>query len=103
MLLSKKRICGIFKQFLFGVLQLLYGNIWNRVGLSILLFLLALVGMFSPVVDSNGEMLAKPCFFYFVGAALVVASVYLIYAHWSEKRRKKDGNQSAICVERSKN
>jgi protein-S-isoprenylcysteine O-methyltransferase Ste14 len=59
------------------------------VGLSILLFLLALVGIFSPVVDSNAEIFAKPRYFYFVGAALVVASVYLIYAHWSEKRRKK--------------
>jgi hypothetical protein len=84
-----KLILNIFKELLGEFINLLFGNVWNKVGLSILLLVLAMVCFLSPIVGLNNEPIDKPFSFYVVGGLLTLISIYLIARRCKELKEKR--------------
>jgi putative Mn2+ efflux pump MntP len=78
------------KELIGEFINLLFGNVWTKVGLSFLLFVLGLVLIMSPLVGQDDKPLNKPSFFYIIGSALIVISVGLIVKRWTELKRKNN-------------
>lgn len=76
----------IIKEIFFEFINLLAGNIWNKIGLSILLIILSMVCIFSSVTSQNGEELDKPIIFTITGYVLLIVSLCLIGMRFKEIR-----------------
>ncbi len=85
-----KPALAIFREFAGEFVDLLFGNVWNKVGLSILLFVIAMACMLSPVVGLDGEPIDNPDTFYVVGAVLILISICLIAKRWKELKEKSN-------------
>ena len=88
--IGKKVTPTLFKKLLREFIKVLLGQVWNKVGHSILLLVLAMVCILSPIVGLNNEPVAKPFSFYLVGGALILISIYLIARRWKELKEKSN-------------
>lgn len=74
----------ISKEIGLEFLNLIFGNVYAKTGLSLLLFILGLTCIFA---NMENEVL-KPKGFYIVGGILVLVSIILIFKRYSELKRK---------------
>ncbi len=73
----------IFSEIGLEFLNLIFGNIYTKTGLSLLLFILGLICIFA-----NMENEVKPKGFYIVGGLLIIISIILIFKRYIELKRK---------------
>ena len=78
------------KELLGDFVNLLFGQVWNKVGLSLLLIVLGLVFILSPIVGHDGKPLDTPISHYIIGSTLLVTSVILIVTRWTELKKKNN-------------
>lgn len=76
---SKKVSLEIGKEFL----NLIFGNIYNKTGLSVLLFIMGLICLFTPIKNE----IQKPRGFYIVGGLLILSSIVLISKRYNELKQ----------------
>jgi hypothetical protein len=65
------------------LLNLVFGNIYNKTGFSVLLFILGLICIFSPIKNEP----QKPIGFYIVGGLLILSSIILISKRYNELKQ----------------
>ena len=82
-------IITICKELLGEFINVLLGNVWNKIGLSILLFALTMVCTFSPIVGLEGKSMDKSLVWYVFGGILFSISIFLIAIRWKEIKREK--------------
>lgn len=80
----------IIKELLGEFINLLFGNVWNKVGLSILLLIIAIPLILSPVIGVDGKPEEKSSSFYVFGGILILSSIYLIVRRWKELKEKSN-------------
>jgi len=76
---TKKVSLEIGKEFL----NLIFGNIYNKTGFSVLLFILGLICIFAPIKNE----IQKPRGFYIVGGLLILSSIILISKRYNELKQ----------------
>lgn len=76
------------KELLGEFINVFSGNVWNKIGLSILLLGLAITCILCPIVGLKDEPIQKPLSFYIIGGALILVSFYLIGRRWKELKEK---------------
>lgn len=86
---GKNVILTIFRELLSEFVNVLFGNVWNKVGLSIILFGIALILILSPIIGVDGKQEDKPSSWYVFGGILILSSIYLILRRWKELKAKK--------------
>jgi drug/metabolite transporter (DMT)-like permease len=67
-----------------GFLNVIFGNVYNKTGLSLMLLIVGLIFIFVPMANEE----QKPKWFYIVGAILALISIFLIIKRYSELKRK---------------
>lgn len=78
------------KELIGEFINLLFGNVWTKVGLSLLLFVLGLVFIMSPLIGQDEKPLNKPSAFYIIGSVFLIISVGLIVKRWTELKKKSN-------------
>ena len=81
----------ILKEILGDFINVFLGNVWNKIGLSVLLMGLAIICILSPIVGLNDEPVQKPLSFYIIGGVLILISLYLVGRRWKELKEKNHG------------
>ncbi len=76
----KKILIEIGREFL----NIIFGNVYNKIGLSLLLFI---VGVVLILVPTSNEI-QKSKWFIIVGGLLILLSLLLIYTRYLELNRK---------------
>ena len=66
-------------------LNVIFGNVYNKTGLSLLLLIVALICIFVPM----GNEVQKPKWFNIVGGILIVISILLFVRRYLELNRKQ--------------
>lgn len=66
-------------------LNVIFGNVYTRTGLSLILFIVSLTLFFAPM----GNEIQKPKWFYIVGGLLILISGILIFKRYIELKRHK--------------
>ncbi len=66
-------------------LNVLFGNVYTKTGLSLMLLIVGLVFIFAPMSNK----IEKPKWFYIIGSLLVFSSILLIIKRYSELNRKQ--------------
>ena len=84
----KRIFLTLVGELIWELINVFLGHIWNKIGCSILLFILAMICFFSPILGINGEPTDKPIFFYVIGFIFIVVSFYLIVRRWIELKQK---------------
>ena len=77
----KKILAEIGMEFL----NVIFGNVYNKTALSLMLLIVALTFIFAPM--GNEEQ--KPKWFYIVGGILIVISMFIIIRRYLELNREK--------------
>ena len=85
---KSKLTLQIVKELLGEFINVFLGNVWNKVGLSILLLGLAIICILSPIIGLNDEPIQKPLPFYIIGGVLILISFYLVGRRWKELKEK---------------
>lgn len=78
----------ILKELSGEFINVVSGNVWNKVGLSLLLLGLAAICILSPIVGLYNEITQKPISFYIIGGILIVVSLFLVGKRWREIKEK---------------
>lgn len=65
-------------------LNVVFGNVYTKTGLSLMLLIISLIFIFVPMEDET----EKPKWFYIVGGMLALISILLIFRRYSELNRK---------------
>jgi len=85
----KKILAEIGMEFL----NVIFGNVYNKTGLSLMLLIVALICIFAPM--GNEEQ--KPSWFYIVGGILIVISMSLVVRRYLELNRKQKSETENIA------
>jgi hypothetical protein len=67
-----------------GFLNVIFGNVYNKTGLSLMLLILGLIFIFVPMASEE----QRPKWFYIVGVILALISILLIIKRYSELKQK---------------
>ncbi len=87
----KKVLKEIGKEFL----NLIFGNVYNRIGLSLLIFLIGSVIIFAPMEDKT----QKPKWFFIVGGLFIAISLMLVIKRYLQLKiemesENRNGNEN---------
>ena len=85
----KKILAEIGMEFL----NVIFGNVYNKTGLSLMLLIVALICILAPM--GNEEQ--KPSWFHIVGGILIVISMSLIVKRYLELNRKKKSETENVA------
>jgi hypothetical protein len=85
----KKILAEIGMEFL----NVIFGNVYNKTGLSLMLLIVALICIFAPM--GNEEQ--KSSWFYIVGGILIVISMSLVVRRYLELNRKQKSETENVA------
>ncbi len=86
---NNKTVKNICRELLMEFVNLFVGNVYNKIGFSVLLLVISLILFLSPI--QNVEV--KPTALYVIASILPLISFYLIFQRFKElKRQKNDGH-----------
>ncbi|KIC90272.1 hypothetical protein OI18_23325 [Flavihumibacter solisilvae] len=85
---NKRLSHTIIIELLCEFVNVVYGNACGKIGLSIILLIIALVCLFSPVVGLDNKPINKHFSFYITGGVLIIISFYLIVRRWKGLKKK---------------
>ena len=85
----KKILAEIGMEFL----NVIFGNVYNKTGLSLMLLIVALICIFAPM--GNEEQ--KPSWLYIVGGILIVISMSLVVRRYLELNRKQKSETENVA------
>lgn len=81
----------IVKELLGEFINVFLGNVWNKVGLSVLLLGLAIICILCPMVGLNDESVQRSFSFYLIGGLFIFISFYIIWRRWKELKENSHG------------
>ncbi|MFN3755217.1 hypothetical protein [Flavobacterium sp.] len=85
----KKILVEIGMEFL----NMIFGNVYTKTGLSLMLLLISSVLIFAPITNEP----EKPKWFYIVGAILALISIFLIIKRYFELNQKLKNKEKNVA------